>query len=66
MYILPNPKNIKIKNNFFRLKYNSEIIIDKNCFGDCLRYAKILKNEIKNVTGFSLEIGNCETKFEES
>lgn len=56
MYILPNPQNIKIKNNFFRLKYNSEIIIDKNCFGDCLRYAKILKNEIKNVTGFSLEI----------
>lgn len=55
-YILPKPKKIQIGEGIYRLKYNSKIILDAKCSSTYMHYAKILKAEIQQVTGISLDI----------
>lgn len=55
-YILPRPKKMQAKEGAYRLKYNTKIILDSKCDSSCMYYAKILKGEISQMTGFSLDI----------
>ncbi|RCW62484.1 glycoside hydrolase family 20 zincin-like fold domain-containing protein [Halanaerobium sp. ST460_2HS_T2] len=62
MYILPEPQKINISDDKFYLRCDASIIISKNCDLKANNYARILKEDIQENTGFSLAISRGEAK----
>lgn len=56
MNILPQPQNIQLKEGSFIICRTTRIVLDKNCGDDELRSALLLKEEIYQSIGLTLEI----------
>jgi len=56
MYLLPEPQSIKLGENHFILKYDTQIIVNSKLGFKEVNYAKILKNQIEESLSFSLAI----------
>lgn len=63
MYLIPAPSKMTIeKEQFFLLKYNSKIILDKECDLQITGHAKLLKADINHKLGFDLLLTKGEAK----
>ncbi len=60
MYLLPQPEKVTWKETAFRLRYNTEIVVDGRLTGEVgarvYLYAQMLREEIATATGLSLDI----------
>jgi hypothetical protein len=56
MYLLPKPQNLEYDKGYHVIKYDERIIIDKECFQGSYHLSKILKKDIEEKLGFTLQI----------
>ena len=56
MYLIPSPKKLVNKSESFRIKRDTEIILNYHCDFNNFEAALILKNEIKDKLGFNIKI----------
>lgn len=56
MYLLPVPQKITYMEGMFTLPYYGEIVLHTSCKEEVLAYAKLLKENILNQTGFDYSI----------
>lgn len=56
MYLIPSPKKLVNKSGSFRIKRDTEIILNYHCDFNNFEAALILKNEIKDKLGFNIKI----------
>lgn len=61
MFILPNPKELKISQGVYIISRDSSIVLDSQCNFSDMESARILKKVIREVTGFNLPISKAFT-----
>ncbi|MDF2538967.1 MAG: hypothetical protein K0S76_1988 [Herbinix sp.] len=63
MYLIPSPKKVTGRDGeTFILRYNSRIVIAKECDLKVTSHAKLLKQDIKDKLGFTLDITKGESE----
>lgn len=56
MYIIPEPRKMKVKDGYFILEPGTRIVLDSSCQPDDLNYALLLKEHIKEKIGIDIQI----------
>lgn len=63
MYLIPKPKSLKLTDEKFKLKRETEIVLDCKCNGSDLDSAILLQKEVLKRFGFKLHINKSYEKY---